>query len=179
MIHMVRILRLHFYEPQAWFSMLVGILCAKIHLRFLKKGYAPTPVTSLYEHVCVCVCTYVHACGCMHTYAWLNEWVNEWSSLYMKISVYKKAFLFFIMQQVTEIFHYFVSSISLHEPMKTWSTTEVRIHSLSEKTHDRLETDHIKYLTPSVKASKVTSGPVWLRRLGDRVGVKDRKDGRF
>jgi len=35
--------------------------------------------------------------------------------------------------------------------------------------HDRLETDHIKYLTPSVKASKVTSGPVWLRRLREWV----------
>ena len=84
MIHVVRILSLHFHEPQAWFSMLVGIHCAKITSPFFKKRLC-TYTCDQPVWGCVCVCVYVYICACMWVYAYIcmTKWMDKWSFLYL------------------------------------------------------------------------------------------------
>ena len=81
-------------------------------------------------------------------------------------------FHFFIVQQVTEILHCFMFSISLQGAMKTLRVTDVRIQRLVRPSSNRPETEatsndwHPVSKLQEFTKSKVTSGPSWQRRPG-------------
>ena len=103
---------------------------------------------------CVCVCTHVHACGCMHTYAWLSEWVNEWSSLYLHEAhlIYEdlclqKGFPFF--SSCSKSLKYY-TILCLASPFK-----ELWRHEAPQKS------EFIVYLRRCMTDSKQTTSNIW------------------
>lgn len=95
MIHVVRILSLHFHEPQAWFSMLVGILCAKNTSPFKKKKKA------MHLHLwpaCLSMCVCVYICACMWVYAyicvtkWMGKWMKFFISTWSRSNIWRSTF---------------------------------------------------------------------------------------
>ena len=74
---------------------------------------------------CMSVCVCMYTCARMWVYAyicvtkWMGKWMKFFISTWSTSNIWRSMFtkrlsFFFIMQQVTEILHYFVSSISLH-----------------------------------------------------------------
>lgn len=67
-------------------------LCKNISIFFLKKGYAPIPVTSLYEHVCVYVHMCMHVGICIHMHDWMGKWMKLFISTWSRSNIWRSMF---------------------------------------------------------------------------------------